>query len=62
MTDEFEKWPGHFQKPGEEEEDHTLHVYTYPGYILTRKEDRPLLLAGNVEKFWHGNKHRRNAR
>lgn len=29
MADEFGKWPSRFQKPGEEEEDHTLRTYSY---------------------------------
>jgi len=38
MSNEFEKWPARFQKPGEEEEDHTLRIEMRPGILPRRKK------------------------
>jgi hypothetical protein len=42
MSNEFEKWPSRFQKPGEEEEDHTLRIETLTPVLKKRGEKMDL--------------------
>lgn len=54
MSDEFGKWPSHFQKPGEEEEDHALVTpgddYTLRTYSYTPKREELMMRRPTISE------------